>query len=316
MPVQTTDVDVVTADTLAQYQADKLGWPTEPAEDAEIVNGDAEAESALDGEKPEAETEAEAEVEAEAEGEGEKKPVKPKSKLEQRMSDLANGRRKAEERAIAAERRAEAAEAKLKPAEPQAEPEPAKSTELAGKPKASDYTDAFEYAEALSDWKVKEAFAAKDREDAATREQQKREKVASTWAERQAQLTEEFPDYIDVTTQLNVVVSDEVRDSIVESEVGPRILYHLAQNPIEAKAIAAMKLIDALKAIGRLEAKYEPAGEAAPKVPPKILPKPSNAPAPIKPLKGTEVSDSRVSGDGEYTGSYEQYVADRKAGKI
>jgi len=310
MATQTTDADVVTGETLAQYQADKLGWNTEPAEDAEIEEVDADLEGAANtDEKPE--------VEAEAESiEEEKKPVKPKSKLEQRMSDLANARRAAEERAEAAERRAQAAEAKLKPAEPETKPEPVKAAGQEGKPKPSDYTDAFEYAEALSDWKVKEAFAARERDDNAKREQQEREKVANTWAERQAQTIEEFPDYMTVTSSLNVTVSDEVRDAIVESEAGPRILYHLAQNPAEAKAIAAMKPIAALKAIGRLEAKYESTGTPAAKAPAKSLPTPSKAPAPIKPLQGTKVSDTRVDSDGEYTGSYDQYVADRKAGKI
>jgi SpoU rRNA methylase family enzyme len=309
MAIATTDADVVTGETLAQYQADKLGWTQESAEDAEIEEIDSALEGAIEVEKPEVETEVETE-------EGEKKPIKPKSKLEQRMSDLANARRAAEERADAAERRAQEAEAKLKPAEPEPKTEPIKPAEVPGKPKASDYTDAFEYAEALSDWKVKEAFAAKDRSDAAARAQQEREKVASTWAERQAQVTEEFPDYMEITGKLNVVVSDELRDAIIDSEVGPRILYHLAQNPAEAKALAAMKPGAALKAIGKLEAKYEPAAESAPKIPQKILPKPSKAPAPIKPLKGGEVSDTRVNSDGEYTGSYDQYVADRKAGKV
>jgi hypothetical protein len=309
MSVQSTDVDVVTGETLAQYQADKLGWAAEPAEDAETGEMIIEPEGAIEVEKPEVDAEIEVMDE-------EKKPVKPKSKLEQRMSDLANARRAAEDRADAAERRAQAAEAKLKPEEPKVKAEPAKPAEASGKPKASDYTDAFEYAEALSDWKVKEAFAAKDRDDAAARVQQERETIASTWAERQAQTIEEFPDYMTVTSGLNVTVSDEVRDAIIESEMGPRILYHLAQNPAEAKAIAAMKPIAALKAIGRLEAKYDQAGAPTSKVPQKILPKPSNAPAPIKPLRGTEVSDSRVNSDGEYTGTYDQYVADRKAGKV
>jgi hypothetical protein len=303
----TTDADVVTGETLAQYQADILGWTTETAEDAEVeeIEGDASTEV----EKPEVEPETE-------EQEEEKKPAKPKSKLEQRMSDLANARRAAEERADAAERRNQELEAKLKPAEPEPKQEPAKPAEPAGKPKPSDYTDAFEYAEALSDWKVEEAFARRARDDAAKAAQQEREKIATTWAERQVQVTEEFPDYMEVTSKLDVVVSDEVRDAIVESDVGPRILYHLAQNPAEAKAIAAMKPVAALKAIGRLEAKFEPAAAAEPKAKEKILPKPSNAPAPIKPLQGTKVADTRVDSDGEYQGTYEQFVADRRAGKL
>jgi len=45
---------------------------------------------------------------------------------------------------------------------------------------------------------------------------------------------------------LTFVVSNEVRDAIFESEVGPRILYHLAENPEIAEQLQGMTLTKAL----------------------------------------------------------------------
>jgi hypothetical protein len=106
----------------------------------------------------------------------------------------------------------------------------------------------------------------------------------------------------------DVVVSDDIRDAILESDVGPKILYHLAENSEFAKKVASMPTRAALKEIGKLEARFEAKAEPVVK---------SKAPAPVTPLKAVSgVADTKISSDGNWYGSYAEWKAARKAGKV
>jgi hypothetical protein len=100
-----------------------------------------------------------------------------------------------------------------------------------------------------------------------------------------------------------------VRDAIFESEVGPRILYHLAENPEIAEKLQSLTVTGALRAIGKLEAQFE-----------KIEAKPvakSKAPAPINPIKSAANGrDVNLTTDGQFHGSYQAWKAARLAGRI
>ena len=106
-------------------------------------------------------------------------------------------------------------------------------------------------------------------------------------------------------------VSDAIRDTILESDVGPKILYHLAENEELAKKIAGLSERAALKEIGKLEARFE-------RTEPEVKPvKKSNAPAPVTPLKAVSgVADVKLDTDGKWYGSYAEWKAARKAGKV
>jgi len=132
------------------------------------------------------------------------------------------------------------------------------------------------------------------------------------------------PDYIEKINAATVLVSEQVRDAIIESDVGPRILYHLAENPQDAERIGKLNVRGAIKEIGKLEAKYTKVEvKAEPKAEPKTEAKPagtveiSKAPAPISPLKGASTSiEAAVDSNGVFHGTYAQWKAQRKAGKI
>jgi hypothetical protein len=108
-----------------------------------------------------------------------------------------------------------------------------------------------------------------------------------------------------------VVVSDDIRDSILESDVGPRILYHLAEDLEYAQKLAQMPTRKALIEIGKLEKLYEK-GEV--KQEPVVK---SKAPAPIRPLKAAGgVADIPINSSGEFHGTYQAWKEARRAGKI
>jgi hypothetical protein len=56
-------------------------------------------------------------------------------------------------------------------------------------------------------------------------------KLIDAWGQRVKAAKAEMPDFDDMISSTDVTVSNEVRDAIFESDVGPRILYHLAENP-------------------------------------------------------------------------------------
>jgi len=65
-----------------------------------------------------------------------------------------------------------------------------------------------------------------------------------------------------------------------------------------------------LKEIGKLEARFEAKAEEKPVVR-------SKAPAPVTPIKAASgVADTKLSSDGNWYGSYAEWKAARKAGKV
>lgn len=87
------------------------------------------------------------------------------------------------------------------------------------------------------------------------------------------------------------VVNDVMAMVIKESDVGAKVLYHLAKNPAESKRIASLPGTMAIKEIGRIEARYVAASSGSP--PRKQV---TQAPAPIKSSSGSG-SISSVDGD-------------------
>lgn len=278
-------------------------------------------------EKTEAVTEAEPEAKAEPETKAEQKPEEKQEQkkekthpIKERMGELANARKEAEAKATAAEERAakaerEAAElrAKLNPPKPE--------TEVSTEPQRAQFNDENEYLKALVDHRVevKESEREKARQDALAKAES--DKSIASWKERVAEMQKEVPDYAEKINAATVMVSEEVRDAIIDSEVGPRILLHLAEKPEDAERIGKLTIRRALKEIGKLEAQYTPKAEAKPE--PKAEAKPagtveiSKAPAPISPLKGASAAvESTVDSNGVFHGTYAQWKAQRKAGKI
>ena len=122
-----------------------------------------------------------------------------------------------------------------------------------------------------------------------------------------------MPDFDDLVAASDVVVNNAVRDAILESDVGPKILYHLAENNDLAKKIASLSPNAALREIGKLEARFEVNPETKQTTP--VVR--SKAPAPIQPIRGGQgKADVPISANGEFHGSYQAWKAARKSGKI
>ena len=233
---------------------------------------------------------------------------KQNPKLEKRFSELTKQREQAKAEAQAERQRSETLEARLRVLEQQAVPQVQNIDE---EPQPGQFQDAFEYAKALAQFSTERALKERDQQEANKKLNEERQKTIQSWSAKLEKMKAEMPDYDDIVSTANVTVSDDIRDSILESDVGPRILYHLAEDLEFAQKIAAMPTRKALVEIGKLEKLYE-RNEAKQETVVK-----SRAPAPIKPLRaGNGQADIPINSSGEFHGTYQSWKEARRAGKI
>ncbi|MFA7279599.1 MAG: hypothetical protein WC100_05850 [Sterolibacterium sp.] len=169
-------------------------------------------------------------------------------------------------------------------------------------PQRDQYQDLEAYLEAKAEWKAEKKAVevlSREREAQQGREHQGRavetqERLAQDWSKRESVFQAATPDYMQSVEEFSEEFSRDfpmgTRMAVVESDVGPQLLYHLANNPDEAERISKLSPVRQIAELGKLEAQFaQPA-------------KPSRAPAPIKPLgqgrAGT--SDPSKMSDTEY----------------
>ena len=281
---------VVTSENIAEFTAQKLGL----ADRADTEADDSEPDQAPEQSEPKSEDEA--------------RTGKQNPKLEKRFSEITKQRESAREEAKREREARESLEAKV--AELERRNQPQQRVETSDEePKPEQFNDAFEYARALAEYSAEQALKNRDRVELEKKYQAEHDKLIEVWNDRLETTKKELPDYQDMIESSDVMVSDQVRDALLESDAGPRILYHLAENPDYAEKLSKMTVISALREIGKLEARFEKT-ETKPVVR-------SKAPAPINPLRATGGSmDTTIGSDGEFHGTYSQWREARKAGKI
>ena len=283
--------DVLTSDNSAEFYANKLGL----AEDSPTEAVETEPVAEVEQSEPVVENE-------------EKVTEEPKPKVKMRFDEVTKQRDLAKQEAEQARQRTQELEQELKAIKSQAAPKQEQSRDE--KPRPDQFVDAFEYAEALADWSAENAVMRARQEDVEKRIQAERAIVIETWNKKLEATKSELPDFDDMVASSDVVVSDQVRDAILESDVGPRILYHLAENQELAEKISKSSLITALREIGKLEAKFE---KTEPKEVKTVAQK-SKAPAPISPIKAGTSEQVIVTDTDKMT--FQQYKAMRQAKRI
>jgi hypothetical protein len=284
--------NVLTSENSAEFYANKLNL----ADQNDDVAVEAEPSKESDQSEPDAETSKTTEER------------KQNPKLEKRFSELTKQREQAKAEAQSERQQREALETRLRALEQQAVPQ-VQNNDL--EPQPGQFQDAFEYAKALAQYSTEKALNERDQQEANRKANEERQKVIQSWSEKLEKVKADMPDYDDIVSTANVVVSDDIRDSILESDVGPRILYHLAEDLEYAQKLAAMPTRKALVEIGKLEKLYEK-GEV--KQEPVVK---SKAPAPIRPLRATTgVADIPINSSGEFHGTFQAWKEARRAGKI
>lgn len=291
---------VLTSENAAEFYANRLGLAESDSEPVAVEEAEPVAEEVQSEPK-------EAEKEANQEGERKQNP-----KLEKRFSEITKQR---EEARLEAQRERQARlelEQRLAAIQQQQQP-PQQAVNVDAEPQPSQFSDAFEYAKALAEYSTEKALAERDRQIAMAREQEAQQKIIQSWAQKVQAAKAELPDFDDLVASSDVVVNNAVRDAILESDVGPKILYHLAENNDLAKKIASLNPNAALREIGKLEARFEAKADSKQTAP--VVK--SKAPTPIQPIRGgAGQPDVPLSTDGNWHGTYQAWKAARKAGKI
>jgi len=177
------------------------------------------------------------------------------------------------------------------------EPAPAASPYAKPMPKREDigtkYPTYEDYSEALAVWSAEEGErrgreAALQVEQDRVAEQQRRQFLehqqtrATAHNERLTTFIASHPDFNTVLSNLqHIDVPRVVTDALIDSPTGPAILYHLANDLEQAERLSTLAPIDAIRAIGRLEARL---GDAPDSGSPSGTPPVTRAAAPIKPV--------------------------------
>lgn len=295
--------NVVTSENLAEFNAKKLGLadPESNQPAAAVEETPAEPIDEVVQSEPSGEDEAKATEER-----------KPNPKLEKRFSQITKERESAREEARRERELRESLEAQVR--ELQNKVQPAAEPKFEAEPKPEQFTDMYEYQQALIDYKVDQRLGEEKLKEANARAEAERQKVINTWAKRVEAAKAEIPDFEDMVGSADVAVSNEVRDAIFESEVGPRVLYHLAENPDLAEKLNSMTMTAALRMIGKLESQFEKKPEEQLQ---KTVVNKSKAPAPINPIRSAANGrDVNLTSDGQFHGSYQAWKAARLAGRI
>lgn len=163
-------------------------------------------------------------------------------------------------------------------------------------PKIENFDNFDEYVAAkaayIAEQKINKTLAEREERERAERQQYERQKVQTSWQQRVAEATAEMPDFEDVIASSEVPMTEPMQQAIMESDVGPKLAYYLANNPDEATKIAGMSPIGAIRALGRIEERLQ----AQP------VKKPTAAPEPIKPVgaKASVAKDPGKMTDAEY----------------
>ncbi len=137
-------------------------------------------------------------------------------------------------------------------------------------------------------------LVAKARYEVRQEEQQNRAREAartreSSWNARLSAAAAEDPELLDAVNDPSLPISAAMAEAIKESELGPKVLRHLADHPEEAAKIARLGPIAAAREIGRLEHALGSAKAEVKKV--------SGAPTPIPTVTGASAGSDVVDED-------------------
>ena len=208
--------------------------------------------------------------------------------VQKRIDKLTQQRYEREARIRELEARIAETERKSQAAEP--EPDPAQ----------------FETLEAFLDAKVKHETGKRLREIEQERTvQQKQAERLAGFNERAQTVRQANPDFDTVLQSAAVGVSDAVMETILESDDGPAVAYHLAKNPTELYRLNAMNERQQVLELGRISARLSA------KVPERKV---TQAPPPAPAVKAAGTGSKSVSDmtDKEYADFRKRQDAQRK----
>ena len=123
--------------------------------------------------------------------------------------------------------------------------------EHSGKPQAGDFATNEDFIEALTEWKIEQREAAIE----ATR---RANDIKNAYFERVESFKQTAPDFAIAVGEIQDVIGKDSNmvDFIIDSDVGPAIAYHLANNESELNRIMAMTPVRRIAALSKIESEF------------------------------------------------------------
>jgi len=159
------------------------------------------------------------------------------------------------------------------------------------RPEQPEQRPAMEAGKTLADFEYDEAkytqYVMDQATEAATRtvqeqvHKQSEGRKQADFQSKEAEFVKSSDDYMSVTRNPQLKISNDMVSVIQESDVGPQVLYYLGKNESESAAISRMPPLAMAREIGRLEAKVSATAKKA---------SVSKAPAPTPKIKAVEPS--------------------------
>lgn len=168
----------------------------------------------------------------------------------------------------------------------------AKPASVEGKPNPDDFETHAEFNEALMDWKLEQKSKDESQKLHKAKLETEQANRQKTYLERVKAFSETNDDFQEVLTSSASPMTPVMQEAILDSEVGPALVYELAKNPEEAKRIAELPPIAAAREMGRLEVRLS--RDASTKTETKQLTK---APKPLEPLGKSSSTASKSIAD-------------------
>lgn len=218
-------------------------------------------------------------------GEEGEQPQRPKGDgFQRRINRLTSDKYRAEARAEMLEARLRELEQRSTGTQAPASRQPAEDDPA---PSESEYDRYEDYIDAKARWSARNEFKQLSAKTTAQQREQierfQAEQLQHGYRVRALEFAKATPDFAEVVHGAEEVpLSRQLELAIMESEMGPQLVYHLAKNPAEAERLVKLPQGAMYREIGKLEAKLSSA--------PKPQPAVSKAPAPIAPLSGGKAS--------------------------
>lgn len=184
---------------------------------------------------------------------------------------------------LAAEKRAEELERENNELKQKSRPAPVAEKV---QPKPEDFATVAEYTDALTDWKVEKKFAEREQQQAQQRQKDEAEAAAQAFQKRLADTAKEIPDFQEVIDGSDAIARHHILNYLIESDIGPKLQYHLAKNPDVLDRLNQLSPIKAIAELGKLETKLEKVEPKSDTAKLNSAAPVSQAPAPITPIDG------------------------------
>jgi len=196
-----------------------------------------------------------------------------KLSAEERISEVTRARREAESRADAAEQRLKELESQTTNVKKESKVEESEAPKVQpvvlekfNKPKPNLDTwqgSLAEFTEEITDWKLEKKDWDNQQKVLATQMEAQSQKIRDNFTDRENAVKQQLSDYDDIITMkfqkdfVDNVASPAALGYIIESDVGPEILYEIANDEAKLAGFKAMTPAKQVGYLGRLESKFE-----------------------------------------------------------